>query len=125
MLSMYRVIVRSSSGVSPVVPPSTRTAASRIDSRVRIPAVPSMLASEPSVHPATVRAVTDSAFLTSTRASYNALATDVAELWKDDLAGQPLDRAILATFAELVLTAGGGPVADIGCGTGRVTGHLH
>jgi SAM-dependent methyltransferase len=84
-----------------------------------------MLAPEPSVHPATVRAVTESPFLTSTRASYNALATDVAELWKDDLAGQPLDRAILATFAELVLTAGGGPVADIGCGTGRVTGHLH
>jgi ubiquinone/menaquinone biosynthesis C-methylase UbiE len=73
----------------------------------------------------TVRGVTEPAFLTSTRASYDALATDVAELWKDELAGQPLDRAILATFAELVLTAGGGPVADIGCGTGRVTGHLH
>jgi SAM-dependent methyltransferase len=84
-----------------------------------------MLASEPSVHPATVRAVTEPAFLTSTRASYDAVATDVAERWKDELAGQPLDRAVLATFAELVLTAGGGPVADIGCGTGRVTGHLH
>jgi ubiquinone/menaquinone biosynthesis C-methylase UbiE len=84
-----------------------------------------MPASELSVHPATVRAVTEPAFLTSTRVSYDTVATDVAELWKDELAGQPLDRAILATFAELVLTAGGGPVADIGCGTGRVTGHLH
>jgi SAM-dependent methyltransferase len=73
----------------------------------------------------TVRAVTEPAFLTSTRDSYNALATDVAELWKDDLARQPLDRAILAMFAELVLTAGGGPVADVGCGSGRVTSHLH
>jgi ubiquinone/menaquinone biosynthesis C-methylase UbiE len=69
--------------------------------------------------------VTEPAFLTSTRASYDAVATDVAVLWKDELAGQPLDRAVLATFAELVLTAGGGPVADVGCGTGRVTGHLH
>jgi SAM-dependent methyltransferase len=69
--------------------------------------------------------VTEPAFLTSTRASYDAVATDAAERWKDELAGQPLDRAVLATFAELVLTAGGGPVADIGCGTGRVTGHLH
>jgi len=69
--------------------------------------------------------VTEPAFLTSTRASYDAVATDAAEQWKDELANQPLDRAVLATFAELVLAAGGGPVADIGCGTGRVTGHLH
>jgi SAM-dependent methyltransferase len=69
--------------------------------------------------------VSEPAFLTSTRESYDAIATDAAEKWKDELAGQPLDRAMLATFAELVLAAGGGPVADIGCGTGRVTGHLH
>jgi SAM-dependent methyltransferase len=69
--------------------------------------------------------VTEPAFLTSTRASYDAVATDAAERWKDELAGQPLDRAVLAAFAELVLTSGGGPVADIGCGTGRVTGHMH
>src|SRR5918998_1652813 len=117
MLSMYRVMC-SSSDACQVVPPSTRTAPSRIDRSYergrnrRCPRLPSAPVTEP-------------AFLTSTRDSYNALATDVAELWKDDLAGQPLDRAILATFAELVLTAGGGPVADIGCGTGRVTGHLH
>jgi SAM-dependent methyltransferase len=28
-------------------------------------------------------------------------------------------------FAELVHGAGGGPVADVGCGPGYVTGHLH
>jgi ubiquinone/menaquinone biosynthesis C-methylase UbiE len=64
-------------------------------------------------------------FLTSTRTSYDTIAADTAEQWKDDLANQPLERAVLATFAELVTTAGGGPVADIGCGTGRVTGHMH
>jgi ubiquinone/menaquinone biosynthesis C-methylase UbiE len=69
--------------------------------------------------------VTEPAFLTTTRESYDAVATDAAERWKDDLAGQPLDRAVLAVFAELVLSGGGGPVADVGCGTGRVTGHLH
>ncbi|GAA5118428.1 class I SAM-dependent DNA methyltransferase [Pseudonocardia adelaidensis] len=69
--------------------------------------------------------MTEPAFLTTTRASYDVVATDAAERWKDELAGQPLDRAVLAVFAELVLAGGGGPVADVGCGTGRVTGHLH
>lgn len=36
-----------------------------------------------------------------------------------------LDRAMLATFAEHVQAAGGGPVGDLGCGPGRVTAHLH
>jgi SAM-dependent methyltransferase len=31
---------------------------------------------------------------------------------------------MLATFAELVTSAGLGPVADLGCGTGRITAHL-
>ena len=33
-------------------------------------------------------------------------------------------RQVLATFAELTATAGLGPVADLGCGTGRITAHL-
>ncbi|RJO77267.1 class I SAM-dependent methyltransferase [Nocardia panacis] len=37
------------------------------------------------------------------------------------MAYKPFDRAIFAVFAELV---GAGPVADIGCGPGRVTAHL-
>ena len=32
---------------------------------------------------------------------------------------------MLATFAELVQAGGNGPVADLGCGPGRVTEHLH
>jgi SAM-dependent methyltransferase len=61
-------------------------------------------------------------FLRTTRASYDTLAVDVAVHWRDELAQRPLDRAMLAVFAELVRT---GPVGDVGCGTGRVTGHLH
>src|SRR5579862_4400049 len=63
-------------------------------------------------------------FLRDTRASYDAVAVRYAEWLRDELAAKPFDRAILAAFAELVLAAGLGPVADIGCGAGRVTAHL-
>jgi SAM-dependent methyltransferase len=69
--------------------------------------------------------VTEPAFLTSTRTSYDAVAVDYAERFKHELAGKPLDRAVLGMFAELVQAAGGGPVADVGCGTGLTTAHLH
>ncbi|HEY0574669.1 MAG TPA: class I SAM-dependent methyltransferase [Pseudonocardia sp.] len=69
--------------------------------------------------------MTEPDFLRSTRASYNAVATDYAERFRDELGAKPLDRALLAGFAELVRATGGGPVADVGCGTGRVTAHLH
>ncbi|NUO35439.1 MAG: class I SAM-dependent methyltransferase, partial [Dermatophilaceae bacterium] len=45
-------------------------------------------------------------------------------LLEAELARSPLDRALLGHFAELVLTEGGGPVVDAGCGPGRITGHL-
>jgi SAM-dependent methyltransferase len=64
-------------------------------------------------------------FLRNTRASYDAVAVSYAEWLRDELAAKPLDRAILAAFAELVRAAGRGPVADIGCGAGRVTAHLN
>ncbi|WP_393955147.1 class I SAM-dependent methyltransferase [Streptomyces murinus] len=41
------------------------------------------------------------------------------------LAGAAYLRAALALFADLVRAAGGGPVADVGCGSGHVTAHLH
>jgi SAM-dependent methyltransferase len=68
--------------------------------------------------------VTESDFLRRTRASYDALAADYAEWIRDELEAKPLDRALLGGFAELVQAAGAGPVADIGCGPGRVTAHL-
>ena len=69
--------------------------------------------------------MTDAPFLASTRAAYNTIATAYAARFHDELANKPLDRAILAAFAELVRDAGVGPVADVGCGPGLVTAHLH
>jgi ubiquinone/menaquinone biosynthesis C-methylase UbiE len=60
------------------------------------------------------------ASLAETRASYDAIAAEHSDWVNSDLDDRPLDRALLAAFAELV-RAGGGPVADVGCGSGRVT----
>ncbi|GAB3490330.1 class I SAM-dependent methyltransferase [Amycolatopsis cihanbeyliensis] len=68
--------------------------------------------------------MTESGFLHRTRASYDALAEDYAEWIRTELAAKPLDRAVLSGFAELVREADAGPVADIGCGPGRLTAHL-
>ncbi|QFR01130.1 class I SAM-dependent methyltransferase [Streptomyces phaeolivaceus] len=62
--------------------------------------------------------------LRTTRESYDTVAADYAALLKDELANSPFERAMLGVFAERVLAAGGGRVADLGCGPGRVTGHL-
>jgi ubiquinone/menaquinone biosynthesis C-methylase UbiE len=63
-------------------------------------------------------------FVRATRASYDRVAADYAVWIRGELDARPLDRALLAAFAELVREAGGGPVADIGCGPGRITRHL-
>ncbi|GGU59124.1 class I SAM-dependent DNA methyltransferase [Streptomyces lavendofoliae] len=59
-----------------------------------------------------------------TRESYDAIATDYEEYVRGDLEARPLERAMLAAFAESVRGTGHGRVADIGCGTGRVSAHL-
>ncbi|PZG01824.1 class I SAM-dependent DNA methyltransferase [Micromonospora deserti] len=69
--------------------------------------------------------MTEVDFLDDTRTSYDAFAAEYAEQFRDELDGNTWDRAFLAAFAEVVRAAGGGPVADIGCGPGRVTHHLH
>ncbi len=57
-------------------------------------------------------------------AAYNDVADLYADLARTYLAGVPLDRALLAAFAELVRTSGAGLVADVGCGPGYGTAHL-
>jgi SAM-dependent methyltransferase len=64
-------------------------------------------------------------WLSETRASYDTDATGYADKVRGLLDGSPYLRASLALFAELVREAGGGPVADVGCGPGYVTDHLH
>ena len=62
--------------------------------------------------------------LDAVRTSYDTVADDYAELLRSALAASPTDRAMLSLFAELVAGSGGGEVADLGCGPGRITGHL-
>ncbi|NNH74799.1 methyltransferase domain-containing protein [Nocardia uniformis] len=63
-------------------------------------------------------------WLEDTRASYNTVAASYAELTRHLLDESPEERAALSLFADLVRVQGGGPVADVGCGTGRITAHL-
>jgi len=72
-----------------------------------------------------VSAVTDPSVLRDTRAAYDAVAPLYAELFSNVLEALPMERVMLAAFAELVQAHGAGPVADIGCGPGHVTAHVH
>jgi len=69
--------------------------------------------------------MTELPFLCATRAAYDSVAADYTERFRAELAGKPLDRALLTAFAELVLAADVGAVADVGCGFGHVTAYLH
>ncbi|ARF54061.1 class I SAM-dependent methyltransferase [Streptomyces gilvosporeus] len=65
-----------------------------------------------------------SSYLTTTADAYDAVAVLYADLFRDSLAGLPLDRSMIAAFAELVRTTGSGRVADLGCGPGNVAASL-
>jgi SAM-dependent methyltransferase len=65
-----------------------------------------------------------SARLAATAAAYDAVAVRYADLIRRELDHLPMDRAVLAAFAESVQAAGGGLVAELGCGPGRITAHL-
>jgi SAM-dependent methyltransferase len=69
--------------------------------------------------------MTEPSFLRTTRADYDAAAVAYTEFVSNKLEEMPLDRAMLAAFAELVRAADTGPVADLGCGPGRMTVHLN
>jgi SAM-dependent methyltransferase len=64
-------------------------------------------------------------WLTDTRTSYDTVAVSYADQTRSAMAEQPYLRAALALFADMVRIAGGGSVADVGCGPGHVTAHLH
>ncbi|MCW2643518.1 MAG: methyltransferase [Dactylosporangium sp.] len=68
--------------------------------------------------------MSDQGWLADTRTSYDTVAVSYAGQLRDALAGEPYLRAILALFADIVHAAGGGPVADVGCGPGHVAAHL-
>ncbi|WP_030243215.1 class I SAM-dependent methyltransferase [Streptomyces sp. NRRL S-350] len=68
--------------------------------------------------------MTEPAHLAAVRASYDAIAADYLRLVVPPEGMDPLSRAMLAAFAELVRESGGGDVADLGCGPGRVTAYL-
>lgn len=62
--------------------------------------------------------------LSTTRDAYDTVATRYASHFADTLHDRPLERALLAAFAEYVRAGGDGEVADLGCGPGHVTAHL-
>jgi SAM-dependent methyltransferase len=63
----------------------------------------------------------DSGVPTGARAVYDAIAPQYARRFSDELDRKPLDRALLTTVVDL---AGGGLIADVGCGPGHVTRFL-
>ncbi|GAA0897031.1 class I SAM-dependent methyltransferase [Virgisporangium ochraceum] len=68
--------------------------------------------------------MTTADFLGTTRSSYDTVAAEYAALLGDELDVKVLDRAVLTAFAELVAAEGGGRVADVGTGPGRISAYL-
>jgi SAM-dependent methyltransferase len=71
-----------------------------------------------------------SARLAATAQAYDAVAPVYANLFRDELDGLPLDRAVLAAFADYVRVGDGAAdgsrrVVELGCGPGRIAAHLH
>ncbi|MEU9047440.1 MULTISPECIES: class I SAM-dependent methyltransferase [unclassified Kitasatospora] len=70
--------------------------------------------------------MTEPDFLATTRAFYDAIAIEYTDRFRDAMDSMPTDRAVLALFADLVRAEGpDARTAELGCGPGRVTQHLH
>ncbi len=54
--------------------------------------------------------------------SYDAIATEYARHFQDELAHKPMDRALLNDFVGRRRLHG--PIADLGCGPGHVAAHM-
>ncbi|MFI1915684.1 class I SAM-dependent DNA methyltransferase [Nocardia sp. NPDC020380] len=59
-----------------------------------------------------------------TREAYDDIAERYTAMFQRHLHDNPFERAMLDVFAASVEENSGGPVIDIGCGPGRVTGYL-
>ncbi|MFF0087930.1 class I SAM-dependent methyltransferase [Streptomyces canus] len=68
--------------------------------------------------------MTEPSYLAAVRESYDTVADDYAALVKTPSELDPLSRSMLTAFAEQVRASDLGPVADLGCGPGKVTSHL-
>lgn len=68
--------------------------------------------------------MTEPAHLAAVREAYDTVAADYLRLVVPPEGMDPVSRAMLGAFAELVRETGGGEVADLGCGPGRVTAYL-
>ncbi|MFE1442645.1 class I SAM-dependent methyltransferase [Streptomyces sp. NPDC058739] len=68
--------------------------------------------------------MTEPEYLAAIRESYDTVAADYTARVKSPDELDPLSRGMLAVFAELVRGDAHGPVADLGCGPGKVTAHL-
>ncbi|MDK0521304.1 class I SAM-dependent methyltransferase [Streptomyces sp. ML-6] len=66
----------------------------------------------------------DVSHLAAVRKSYDIVASAYFERVRSPAELDPLSRGMLDVFAETVRTSGLGPVADLGCGPGKVTAHL-
>ncbi|MCG6494949.1 class I SAM-dependent methyltransferase [Kitasatospora sp. A2-31] len=64
------------------------------------------------------------AYLAAVRASYDTVAEDYVRRVVPPDAMDPVSRGMLGALAELVRADGLGPIADVGCGPGRVTAYL-
>lgn len=69
--------------------------------------------------------MTEDAHTRSVRAAYDTVAAAYAEHFREELSRRVVARGVLGSFAELVRAADLEPVADVGCGPGHVTAHLH
>jgi len=72
----------------------------------------------------TLTRVTTSEHFATVRTDYDAMAQAYTAFAPEAFAGKPLNPVLVEAFAGLVTQAGGGPVADVGCGPGHVTRYL-
>lgn len=63
----------------------------------------------------------DASFVSLVRAGYDTIAEDYFKYFPRELPGHPVDAGMLNAFVTLVSGSGLGPVADVGCGPGRLT----